>query len=160
MRGIADAQILGNLSMKPIITQTSNGRKKAFVSVAVEKRWKDSSTGEFKSNVRFIPVIAWESMATILEQYCEKGTRVFVKGRLDTQVIKKEEKTDSRTFVVIREIIFLSATNKEGKEMSVAEIELEGTKHTFEDIYDESYLTEAEVTNYFNLLGNTENVPE
>lgn len=162
MRGIADTQIMGNLSMKPIITYTKTGRKKAFVPVAVERKWTDSATGENRTHLCFIPVVAWESKATLLEQYCEKGSRVYIKGRLDLQVKTAQDSVTSRMFVVMQEIIFLStATPPIGKGItSSTEIEPDGTQHvTDDDIYDESSLTEEEIK-YFNLMGSGEVSPE
>lgn len=162
MRGISDTQIMGNLSMKPIITYTKTGRKKAFVTVAVERNWRDATTGEIQSRVCFVPIVAWESKATLLEQYCEKGSRVYIKGRLDIQVKKTEDSVTSRMFIVMQEIIFISAaTPPAGKGITpTAEIEPDDTQPvTDEDIYDENSLTEAEIK-YFNLMGSGEIAPE
>ncbi len=111
-------RLFGNVGKDPIITQFENGNKVAKWSMATNERIKNSK-GETVDDVQWHNVVAWGNVATVVEKYVTKGTRLSIEGKLHY-----------RRFV-----------NKDGEEKEVAEIivkdvllvEKSGGKKTFSD---------------------------
>lgn len=83
MNGIP-ANIVGNLTRDPEIKSTSNGTTLARFSVAVERKWKNESSGEWESVPSFVDCVAWRYTAEDMQRLAlTKGMRVFVTGRFD-----------------------------------------------------------------------------
>ena len=83
-KGINNVLIMGNVTRDPEVKTVGqgNGVKKARFSVAVGKRWKDKTTGEYKEKTTFINCVAWGNTASVVEQYVTKGRQVIVQGEL------------------------------------------------------------------------------
>lgn len=84
MKGINKVTLLGNIGEKPIIRQTQGGEKVANFSLATGETWKDRQTGERREKTEWHRVVAWGSLAGIVEQYCQKSSRIHVSGKLAT----------------------------------------------------------------------------
>ena len=69
--------ITGNITKNPEIKTTQNGKKYAFVTVAVNGMGKDE--------VSFISFIAWEKLAENITKYCNKGDMISVIGSIGTR---------------------------------------------------------------------------
>ena len=50
--------------------------------VAVNRRYKDQATGEWKDDTTFVPVAVWGQMAERCKEKLKKGSPVLVEGRL------------------------------------------------------------------------------
>lgn len=75
--------LVGSLGQDPEIKTTQNGDKIATFSLATSESWKDKSTGERKSLTQWHKVVVYnENLANVVEQYAEKGTKLYVEGSL------------------------------------------------------------------------------
>jgi single-strand DNA-binding protein len=77
------AMIIGNLTRDPETRNTPSGQTVASFSVATNLVWKDQS-GQQQKKVEFHNVIAWRRLAEICGQYLQKGSKVYIEGRLQT----------------------------------------------------------------------------
>ena len=75
--------ITGNIAQVPEIKTTGNGKKYAFITVAVN--------GMNKEKADFISFIVWEKLAENVVKYCGKGDCISVLGYISA--ITKEGKT-------------------------------------------------------------------
>ena len=86
MSGVNKVIIIGNLGQEPEISRTQSGNPVATLSVAVNKSWKDKTTGEKREHVEWIRVVIFnEGLAKVAESYLHKGSKVYVEGELRTR---------------------------------------------------------------------------
>ena len=74
--------ISGNLTRDPEIRYTNSGKAYAKMGIAVQRRSKNSETGQY--DVDFLNLTAWEKTAEFCGRYLRKGSRVLVEGRIQT----------------------------------------------------------------------------
>ena len=75
--------IVGNLTRDPELRYTPSGQPNATFGVAVNRRWRDQQTNDWKEQVSFFDVVCWRDLADNASESLTKGTRVIVTGRLD-----------------------------------------------------------------------------
>lgn len=111
--------LIGNITRQPELRYTPGGSAVTTLGVAVNRRFKDSS-GALKEEVTFVDVSVFSKTAEACAQYLQKGSPVFVEGRLH---LRKWETPDgqSRTKldVTAERVQFLS--RKPGEASRVAE---------------------------------------
>lgn len=71
---------VGNLTADPTMRYTPSGVPVTSFGVAVNKRWKDSASGEMKEKVTYYRCSAWRQQAETVSQYLTKGSRVLVEA--------------------------------------------------------------------------------
>ena len=77
--------LVGNLCADPEIRKTQDGRSVANLRLATSESWKDKSTGERKEKTEFHRVSIFnEGLCKVVEQYCQKGQKLYIKGQLQT----------------------------------------------------------------------------
>src|SRR5438067_11134502 len=77
--------IVGNLTRDPELRYTPNGAALVKLGIAVSRRIKDDSTGQWKdAETSFFDVTAWRSLAENIAETLTQGMRVVVVGRLRT----------------------------------------------------------------------------
>jgi len=115
----------GRLTRDPEVFFTQSGIAKCSFSIAVNRRVKDSKTGEWKDDVFFMPIVVWREQAERAKEKLKKGSPVFVEGRLRGR--EYEDKTGQKKSVLEVEAIrvqFLAlASSGEGKEAASAKSE-------------------------------------
>lgn len=74
--------LLGNLCQDPEVKYSTNGNAFAQVGMATNRKWTDKDTGEVKEEVCFVDVKAFGRTAEIMGEYLQKGSPVFIEGRL------------------------------------------------------------------------------
>ena len=78
--------LVGNLGRDPEVRRTGNGDPIVSFSVATAETWKDKATGERKERTEWHNVTIFnEALGKIAEQYCKKGTKVYLEGQLQTR---------------------------------------------------------------------------
>lgn len=83
--------IMGRLTRDPEIRRTNSGKAVCSFSVAVDKPGKDSGAS-------FIPCVAWEKTAEVIEKYLTKGSLVALEGRIESR--QYDTKDDQKRTVV------------------------------------------------------------
>lgn len=112
-RGYNRAVLMGNLAKDPDIRQ-ANGQKKASITVAIGRQWKDKTTGEMKSHTDFINVVAWGFLADLCERYTQKGKPVLVEGRMSARDFIDKATGQKRWITeVVADNIVLLGSNKD-----------------------------------------------
>lgn len=73
--------LMGNLTRDPEVRTTPSGLKIAKLGMAVNRRYR-TRDNETKEETTFVDIDAFGAQAETLERYCEKGSPLFVEGRL------------------------------------------------------------------------------
>ena len=92
--------IIGRLTANPEIRRTGTGKAVCSFTVAVDNPGKDNGAS-------FIPCVAWEKTAELLEKYFSKGSQLGLEGRLQSrQYENKDGKKQTVLEVVVSQIHF------------------------------------------------------
>jgi single-strand DNA-binding protein len=79
---INQVMIAGRVTRDPEFRMTQNQQGMVSFSVAVNRRYQDKASGEWKELVTFVPVTVWGPAAERCKEKVHKGTPVLVEGRL------------------------------------------------------------------------------
>jgi single-strand DNA-binding protein len=76
--------LIGNLTKDPELRYTPQGVAVVNLRMAVNRKFKDKNQ-EWKDEVCFITVVAWDKQAETCNQYLHKGSPLFIEGRLQSR---------------------------------------------------------------------------
>ena len=107
--------MVGRLTRDPELRRTSTGKAVCSFDIAIGRRFKDQSTGEWKdADPTFVPVIVWGDQAERCGDSLRKGVPVHVEGRLQTNKWEgADEQKRSRLEVIASRVQFLSIVKQE-----------------------------------------------
>jgi len=91
MSGINKVILVGNLGAKPEVKYASNGNAISNLSVATSESWTDKSTGQKQERTEWHRVSLFGKLAEIAGQYLDKGSKVYVEGKLQTRKYTDKE---------------------------------------------------------------------
>lgn len=74
--------IAGRVTRDPEFRMTQSQQAMSFFSVAVNRRYQDKASGEWKDLTTFVPVTVWGPAADRCKDKLHKGTPVLIEGRL------------------------------------------------------------------------------
>ena len=72
---------IGRLTRDPEVRYTQSGKAYASFTLAIDRR--KSTDGNQQAD--FISCVAWEKTAKVISQYCTKGKKIAVEGRIQTR---------------------------------------------------------------------------
>ena len=87
--------------------KTPSGASVVNFSVATTTSYKDKD-GTLQEVTEWIKVVAWRQTADFLAQYAQKGSRVYVEGKLQTRSWEKDGQKHYTTEIVADSIQLLS----------------------------------------------------
>lgn len=105
---------IGRLGSDPELKLTPNGNSVVNISMAIDESYKDQS-GQHQSRTEWIRLVLWSRMAEILNQYCRKGSQIFVEGSLQTR--EWQDKTGNKRYVtevIVRNLQLLAGKQDGG----------------------------------------------
>jgi single-strand DNA-binding protein len=85
MSGINKVILVGNIGQKPELKYSSNGKAVCNLSIATSESWKDKNTGQKQEKTEWHRVCFFEKLAEIAGKYLDKGSKVYVEGKLQTR---------------------------------------------------------------------------
>lgn len=99
--------IIGRLTRDPELRHTPSGAAVANFTVANNRTYAVS--GEKKEQVSFFDCIAWSKLGEIITEYCKKGQRIAVEGRLQQRRWEDQENNKkSKIELVVENFQFLT----------------------------------------------------
>jgi len=101
MAGINKVILVGNLGAKPEVIYASNGNAISNLSVATSESWTDKSTGQKQERTEWHRVSLFGKLAEIAGQYLDKGSKVYVEGKLQTRKWQDQNGQDRYTTEVV-----------------------------------------------------------
>jgi single-strand DNA-binding protein len=93
--------LVGNITRDPELRFTPSGQANCRMGLAVNRRWQDKASGEWKENTSFFDVISWGQMAENVGNSLKKGARVLVTGRLEQRSWEDKDSGQKRYAVEI-----------------------------------------------------------
>ena len=100
-RGVNKVILVGNLGQKPDVRYTQTKTAVATLSIATSESWKDKESGEQRVKTEWHRVVFFGKLAEIAEQYLDKGSQLYVEGKLQTRKWKDDDGNDRYTTEVL-----------------------------------------------------------
>ena len=108
------AILIGNLGADPEIRYTQNGTQVATFRIATTERWKGQD-GQVQENTEWHRIVAWSKLAEICGEYLNKGSKVYIEGRIQTRKWQDQNGNEKYTTEIIaREMKMLSPRGSTG----------------------------------------------
>lgn len=100
--------IIGRLGKDPEVKYTPQGSAFARFTVASGRKWR-TNEGEEREDTEWFNVVAWDKLAETCGQYLQKGSRVYIEGRLQTRSWDDQQAGQKRymTEVIANDMIML-----------------------------------------------------
>jgi len=99
--------IIGNVGKEPEMRFTPSGAAVTSFSVAVNEKF--TSEGDQQERTEWFNIVVWNKLAEVCNQFLDKGSKVYVEGKLKTLKWQdKDEQYHYRTEVIASQVEFLS----------------------------------------------------
>ena len=114
MASLNKVLLIGNLTRPPELRYTPSGTAVADLRLAVNRNYSTQS-GEKREETCFLTVVVWGKQAESCGEYLDKGSQVFIEGRLQTRDWEsKDGQKRTATEVVAERVQFMSRTKGAG----------------------------------------------
>ena len=111
--------LIGNLGRDPEMNVTGDGTPFTRFSIAVNRRTRNAK-GERQEETEWFNVVAWRSLAETCNTYLQKGSKVYLEGRLTQRKYTDKNGVERTTVeVVANDVEFLG-----GKQQGAAGADL------------------------------------
>ena len=78
--------LIGNLGRDPEVRKMNSGDSVVSFSLATTESWRDKATGERKDRTEWHNIVIFnENLGRVAEQYCKKGSKIYIEGQLQTR---------------------------------------------------------------------------
>lgn len=105
--------IMGRLTRDPELRHTSTGTAVASFSLAVDRDFKDKTTGERTTD--FIDVVAWRQTGEFVSRYFTKGRMAVVEGRLQIRDWTDKDGGKRRSAEVVADNVYFGDSKPSGE---------------------------------------------
>jgi single-strand DNA-binding protein len=102
MSSLNKVALIGNLGRDPEVRNLNNGGRVVSFSLATSESWRDKTTGERRDKTEWHNVVIFnENLGKIAEQYCKKGSKVYLEGSLQTREFTDKDGAQRKTTEVV-----------------------------------------------------------
>jgi|TARA_B100001989_G_C24499279_1_gene443922 single-strand DNA-binding protein len=88
-RGINKVILLGNVGNDPDVRTTQDGKAIANISLATTQSWRGKD-GRDQEKTEWHKVVFFEPLASIVERYVQKGSKLYIEGSLKTRSFEQD----------------------------------------------------------------------
>ena len=89
--------LVGNLTRDPQVKYTTGGTAVTELGLAVNRRWLDKQSNQWKDETTFVDITLWGRTAEIAGEYLAKGRSVLIEGRLQLDTWDDRESGQKRS---------------------------------------------------------------
>ena len=105
--------IMGRLTRDPELRHTQTGTAVASFTLAVDRDFKDRSTGERGTD--FINVVAWRQTGEFVSRYFTKGRMAVVEGRLQMRDWTDKDGNKRTAAEVVADNVYFGDSKRDGE---------------------------------------------
>ena len=103
------AILIGRLGKDPELKDTKGGRQVCTFSLATSESWKDDN-GQKQESTTWHNVVAWGKQGAVMAEYLQKGTEVYIEGRIDNRSYEDKDGVKKyRSEVVVQRFQFVGS---------------------------------------------------
>ena len=99
--------LIGNVGVDPEVRTLESGAKVARVRLATTERLFDRQANETKEHTEWHTITLWRGLADVVDRYVNKGSQIYIEGRLETEKWQDQNGQTRYTTKVIAESIQL-----------------------------------------------------
>lgn len=110
--------LVGNLGQNPETKTLEGGTKVVTFSLATSESWKDKS-GERQTRTTWLNCEAWGVNADIAEKYLQKGSKIYLEGKIKIDEYVKNEEKRFATKITVSNFTMLDSKKDSQQEQSV-----------------------------------------
>ena len=103
--------LMGRLTRDPELRRTGSGVAVATFTIAVDRAFANSATGERETD--FIDIVAWRNTAEFVSKYFTKGRMAVVSGRLQIRPWTDKEGNKRRSAEVIADNVYFGDSRRD-----------------------------------------------
>ena len=100
-KGVNKVILIGNLGQDPDVKYMPNGNAVANVTLATSDSWKDKNTGEAQERTEWHRVVFFRRLGEVVGEYCKKGSKIYIEGRLQTRKWQDKNGQDRYTTEIV-----------------------------------------------------------
>ena len=101
------------MGVDPEVKTLTSGVKVANFSLATSSKYTNKETGEVVEDTEWHSITVWRELAGIVGKYLKKGDKVYLEGKLKTDVTEVEGVKRSYTSVICDNMVMLGGKKKE-----------------------------------------------
>lgn len=110
--------LAGRLTRDPEVRFTQKGSAVCRFDMAVNRRFLDKATNEWKDDTTYVPIVVWGPTAERCKEKLSKGSPVHVEGRLRSEEWTDKAGQKRKTLVVVsNRLQFLASGPAEGSQL-------------------------------------------
>jgi len=106
MSNFNQVTLMGYLTRNPQLSYTTNKTAVVEFGLAVNRKWK-AEDGSQREEVLFIECQMFGKRAEVINKHFEKGSPIFVQGRLKLEQWVKDDRKHSRIRVIVERFEFI-----------------------------------------------------
>lgn len=113
---VNEVTLIGNVGSDPEVKFFDSGSQVAKFTLATSEKYK-SKTGEKQEKTQWHNVVAWSGLAKLVESYVKKGSKLYIRGRLEYEQWedKKTGEKKSKTNIVVDDLKFLGGPKEKAE---------------------------------------------
>ena len=105
--------LMGRLTRDPELRHTQTGTPVASFSLAVDRDFKDKTTGEKSTD--FIDIVAWRQTAEFVSRFFTKGRMAVVEGRLQLRDWTDRDGNKRRSAEVVADNVYFGDSKRDAE---------------------------------------------
>ena len=106
--------LMGRLTRDPELRRTGSGVAVATFSLAVDRDFGSSATGEKETD--FIDIVAWRNTAEFVSKYFTKGRMAVVSGRLQIRNWNDKDGNKRRSAEVVADNVYFGDSKRDNQD--------------------------------------------
>jgi single-strand DNA-binding protein len=91
-----------------------NGAAVTNITLATSESWKDKNTGEKQEKTEWHRITFYQRLAEVVAEYCKKGSKLYVEGRLQTRSWEQDGVKRYATEIIANEMQMLDTREQAG----------------------------------------------
>ena len=101
--------LIGNCGKAPEVRSLQGGAKVATITLATTEKFKDREETEWHT------ITFWNNLAEVVEKYVDKGSQLYVEGRIKTEKFKGNDGADKYVTRIVASTLQLLGSKKDSQ---------------------------------------------
>lgn len=146
-RTLNKVMLIGNVGRDPELKFTPSGIPVTSFRLATSETWKDRD-GNVQEHTDWHTIVAWRGLAEVINKLVQKGSRIYVEGRIQTRSF--EDKSGNRRHVVevLADNMLLLDARKPKKNDNKHNRDNDNSHDNNDDDYDFSDFDDERISSY------------
>jgi single-strand DNA-binding protein len=112
--------LVGRLGRDPEVKYTGSGQAVANFSIATDESYKDRN-GERQKRTEWHKVVVWGKQAELVQMYLQKGSLVFIDGRIQSREWEDRNGQKRTAFEIVANGFRMLGDSGDGKQAAAAQ---------------------------------------